>query len=714
MTLQQIVRYTALVSFALLPVAAGAQNEVWRYYEARDTLVIEAEGEAQIPSFSTMLSKAPIPLQLVPAGNGIVLKSLFDSQNGVILSDAIRNISGVNVQSEFGVHEYFLIRGLNSLNNGLILTDGSTEIKSTIYKLYNIERIEVLKGPGAFLYGGNTLSGTVNMWRKQPVFRNFLRGIGSVGYFRTFRGAADLNLACMQTGLAFRLNAYWHETDNYRDAKSSKQFAVNPAFTWRINQHTDVTANFEYAQNDFQPDAGLPLQFSFDGTPPRVPEVPRRRSYQSPFDDSDQKTGRLRLDFSSKLSDALTLRNKFYHIDHDWQSIGTLLFGAAPTIRGDIAVQRALQQFDARQKLLGNQLDLLLFFNTGGMTHKMVAGFEFTRYKDRYELRLGNIATMDLFDPVETTPNILQIILLPFSGADARTLVYAPYVVDQISLSSRLYFFLGGRFDLINYDDIRFDFDSSTLQSVAAQTNRTYKKLSPMAGLTLAALPSLSFYASAGRSFAPPSTLTPGNPEPEESEQCEIGTKMRNGNGTLSASLAFYHLRKENLTIPDETGVLRQTGKQRSRGVELDIIAQPFAGVLTSLAYAFTEANLTEFRDFVNTGGGFRLVNRSGNRPPFAPKHLLNFWTTISLRYGIGFGAGMRFVSDQFISEANRFKIESYVLIDAALFFRRDTWSWRLNFKNLTNKTYFLRGFGDSSVLPADPFTAYSTIEFQL
>ncbi|MFQ5630374.1 MAG: TonB-dependent receptor plug domain-containing protein, partial [bacterium] len=157
-----------------LPIFAFSQNEVWRYYEVKDTLIVEAEKVTQIPSYSTMVSKIPIALQHTPASVGVVLKSQFDSQHAPILSDALKNISGVNIQSNFGVHDYFMIRGFNSLGNGLILTDGTIETESTFYNLYNIERIEVLKGPGAFLYGGNPLSGTVNLWRKQPIYRNFL------------------------------------------------------------------------------------------------------------------------------------------------------------------------------------------------------------------------------------------------------------------------------------------------------------------------------------------------------------------------------------------------------------------------------------------------------------------------------------------------------------------------------------------------------------
>lgn len=716
MLIKQILKNRIiLILLIFLPTSLFAQNEVWRYYEVKDTLIVEAEKVTQIPSFSTMVSKIPISLQNTPASVGVVLKPLFDSQNATILSHALENVSGVNIQSQFGVHDYFLIRGFNSVDNGMVLTDGTIETESTFYNLYNIERIEVLKGPGAFLYGGNPLSGAVNLWRKQPIFRNFLNATGSFGHFRTFRGTADLGIADINSGLAFRMNAFWHESDNFRDGKDSRQIAVNPAFTWRLNRNSDITINFEYAKNDYRPDSGLPLLFLSATEPATIPDIPRERSYQTPFDDSDQNIYRVRADFSSKLSESLTLRNKLYFADQDWKTTGTLLVGAfpAPPV-GAIVVGRVVQRLQDRQKYLGNQFDLLFDLNTGAIRHQLVTGFEVTGYNDDFLLRFGQISPISLLDPFETTQQVHISTLPQSSQADARTLIIAPYLVDQVSLSEKLKVFLGGRYDVLDYDDDRRDIDVFNSIDFASQTERNYKKFSPMGGIVLAPSTSFSLYANAGKAFAPPSTLTRGTPEPEESVQIELGAKLRFNEGRINTSLALFNLEKGNIAIPDQTGVFRQIGDQRSRGVELEVVAQPLNNVFSSLSYAFTKAELTDFSEDADPTQGVFVIDRSGNTAPFAPKHIVNFWTTKSFRNGFGVGAGSRYVSSQFIDEDNAFEINGYLLFDAMIFYQRQGWQWSVNFKNITNRDYETRGFGNSSVIPANPFTMYSTVQITL
>ncbi|MFQ5629235.1 MAG: TonB-dependent receptor, partial [bacterium] len=538
---------------------------------------------------------------------------------------------------------------------------------------------------------------------------------GSFGHFRTFRGALDFGLANINSGLAFRMNTFRHESDNFRDEKPSKQFAVNPAFTWRLNQKTDVTVNFEFAQNDFQPDAGLPIQFFFDGTAPEIPDVPRERSYQSPFDDSDQNIYRARADFSTKLNENVTIRNKLYFADQDWETTGTLLLGAFPNPpRGDVQVSRALQDLNDRQKYLGNQFDLLFTFQTGSIRHNLVSGLEFTRYDDDFMLKFGVIAPMDLLNPVEITPNILNLLFLQTSTVNAKTIIFAPYFVDQIAFSDKLKFFLGGRYDILDYENERLDVDVINAASLSTINERNYKKLSPMGGVLIAPIENVSIYANAGRAFAPPSTLTRGTPEPEESMQFEVGAKLRFLQGKYNANFALFHLEKDNINIPDTTGVFGQNGDQRSRGIELAINALPFENVHATLSYAFTEAELTAFRERFATQAGFFVIDHSGNTAGFSPKHILNFWTTKEFRNGLGFGFGSRYLSRQFVAADNIFEIEPYLLFNAAIYYQRQGWRWSLNFKNISNRDYEVRGFNGLSVIPADPFTMYSTFQFTL
>ncbi|MBT4140622.1 MAG: TonB-dependent receptor plug domain-containing protein, partial [Candidatus Latescibacteria bacterium] len=232
------------------------QEEELPVYVAEEIVVTESRDK--VPTVSTIATKVPVPLRLTPASIGVVNNGLFRHQSGVVLGDALRNVSGVNVQTVFGVTDFFIIRGFDSLSSGLVLTDGASEPEATFYNLYNLERVEVLKGPGAFLYGGNPLSGSVNLSRKQPIFTNSFQVTGSYGPYNTGRGTIDTGWADLESGVAVRLNGLRQVSDSYRDDKSSGIWAMNPSATWR-SEKTTVTANFEYVTSKYKSDSGLPV-----------------------------------------------------------------------------------------------------------------------------------------------------------------------------------------------------------------------------------------------------------------------------------------------------------------------------------------------------------------------------------------------------------------------------------------------------------------------
>jgi iron complex outermembrane receptor protein len=174
-------------------------------------------------------------------------------------------------------------------------------------------------------------------------------------------------------------------------------------------------------------------------------------------------------------------------------------------------------------------------------------------------------------------------------------------------------------------------------------------------------------------------------------------------------TLSAFDLRRENIPIPDETGVLQQQGDQRSRGIELDVAGTLQTDLFAFASYAFTDAELTEFRELVDYSFGQLpplLVDRSGNRPAFAPSHVFNLWLDKEYR-AFSLGGGARYLSRQFIAEDNAFAIDDALTFDATLGYRRGNWRLSLNLRNLTGTAYETRGFGSHSVIPGDPFALY-------
>ena len=707
------------VAVLLLAIAVPSTLAEEATEENDDSAVADASGISEYievrvpyaPTSNTIASKLPLSLQLTPSNVGSVAAALMREQQANVLSDVLQNISGLNIQSGSGVHDYFVIRGFNSLDGGLILTDGAPEPEVTLYPTYNVEGVEVLKGPAGFLYGSNPLAGAVNLVRKQPLPGDFVNFGLSGGSFGTYEANVDWNTSNDPGSRAVRVNAFWRESDNYRDDKDSTHFAVNPSITWRFGDDAKLNLNLEVVEAEFNPDAGIPLlDTDLDGLNDQIAEVPRDRSYQSPVDFSEQSIYRFQADFEKRLNDRVTLRNKFYHRDLDWDTAGTLLVGVNP-LAPTLAL-RTLNVLDDHQQFTGNQFEAVLELG-GGVTHNMLVGIELARFADEFTIDLvpppsgfpgvPAINPIDIFDPVETYTAINGTI--PFSAGDAESIVIAPYVVDQIKFNDKVQLMLGVRFDQIDFSD-----------NLDAASDRDEGELSPMAGLVIAPTSSFSIYANAGESFAPGSPRVTGEVLPEESRQFELGVKKRFLDGQMRTTFAVYQLERENIAISDDNGFTQQQGDQRSRGFEFELAAEPVPLLRTFFSYSYIDAELTNFAEKIIFGPGpndFFVVDRTGNTPAFVPEHLANLWISKSFRSGFGFGGGARYVGEQFIAEDNGFELDDYTVLNAAVFYDRSAWRFKLNFKNITDEDYNTRGFGSASVIPADPFSVFASVEFR-
>lgn len=714
---KQTISMVALLALAASLAVAETPDE-----NQSDTEPVES-GEVEYvfvrqpytPTANTIATKLPVPVQLIPANVGTVGDLLLREQAAVVLGDALENVSGLNVQPGSGVFDYFVLRGFDSLNGGLVLTDGAGEPEVTFYPMYNVEGVEVLKGPGGFLYGSNPLAGAVNIVRKQPVPSDLvdlqLRG----GSFGAAEGRLDWNLAG-DDGRALRLNAFWSESEHYRDDMDSTHFGINPSFVFTAGENTRLNLSLEYVEAEFQPDSGLPLVFGFDPSfqlvvQDDIPDVPRRRSYQSPLDFSDQQLARIQLDVEHRLGERLRLRNKTYYRQLDWKTDGTLLLGAFPDpMTGGLQVSRVLNMLDDDQALVGNQFEVVIEADTGGITHQLLAGVELAGYDDEFRLDFAQLPALDLFDPVETATRG-ALFSIPLSAGDVRSTVIAPYVVDQIRFNDRFQLLAGVRYDNIDFEGDYVLTDPLTGLPFSESVDRDDSEVSPMLGLLLAPNADLSLYANASRSYAPASARVVGEREPEQSTQVELGVKKRFGD-RLRGTLAVYELERDNIAIPDDNGITQQAGDQRSRGVELEIVAEASRGTRALFAYAYNDAELTRFSERLS----FPLpqtVDRSGNTPAFAPRHLGRLWLSHRLPSGFGVAAGARYIGEQYIAEDNAFRIDDVIVFDAALFCDFDSWRLALNLDNLTDEDYETRGFGSSSVIPADPLAAYLTVEYR-
>jgi iron complex outermembrane receptor protein len=664
---------------------------------ARGSLLVQ-ESTPYLPTSNTIATKLPVALDSTPANVGLVGSQLIAEQHALVLGDALSNISGLNVQTGSGVFDFFVVRGFDSLSSSLVLTDGAAEPEVTFYQLYNTEKIEVLKGPAGFLYGSNPLSGAVNIVRKQPIPTDFgVIGV-SVGSFGTFEGTVDLNRSNPSNSVDIRLNSMWRESDGYRDGRASEVLAINPAITWRPDERSSLNFNVEYVSSDFTPDAGLPL---FGGS---LPDIPRDRSYASPFDLSEQDIYRLQVDYDREISGSLSLRNKAYYRQLDWQTDGTLFGFVLPTQNFGFEVTRSLLLLDDRQEFTGNQFELILTPDTKGVSHQILAGLEVARLTDVFSLDVAFIPGIDLFQPVETTTRPFFLIPGQSSTGNSRATVIAPYVVDHMALSEHVQVMLGARFDSIEFDD------------EVSGSSRSDSEISPMAGIVISPVDNLSIYANAGKSFAPPSSRAPGDQRPEESQQVELGLRRSFKNGKVRATLAAFELKRDNIAIPDDNGFTQQIGDQRSQGIEFETAMDLPHGLHGILSYGYTDSELTRFAESVLVGffpPTFATLDRSGNRSVFSPEHIMRTWLSKRIGKGTTVGGGFRWVDDQFIAEDNLVSLDDYFLVDALISYDLGNWRCSLNLYNLFDADYETRGFGSASVIPGQPVSGVMSLKYR-
>jgi len=327
-------------------------------------------------------------------------------------------------------------------------------------------------------------------------------------------------------------------------------------------------------------------------------------------------------------------------------------------------------------------------------------GLELSYYKYSYDFLSGSIGDLDIFNPVYGAPAPTD---LSRSNEEYGGDTIAVYFQNLVELTPQIKLLAGGRFDTV--DSVYRDVETGTVYDETSDS-----KFSPRLGLVYQPTDSTSIYASWTNSFNPQIFGKTRNNEPfkpETAEQFEVGIKQEFLNKRLSATLAYFDITKKNVltTDPEDDNFSIQTGEQKSRGVELDVVGEILPGWKIIGTYTYTDANISQ-------DNNSSLVN---NRLVGVPYNSASLWTTYELQQGnlqgLGLGLGVVYVGEREASLPNNLKIPSYVRTDASIFYKRDNWRAALNFKNLFDTKYYeSQSF---FIVPAAPFTVLGTVSFE-
>jgi catecholate siderophore receptor len=642
-----------------------------------------ASGQIASPKFSE-------PLRDTPQSITLVSRQVIDDQGVTTLRDTVRNVAGISIAAgEGGAQgDNLTIRGFTARND--IFIDGMRDFGSYYRDPFNLQEVEVLKGPSSVTFGRGTTGGVVNQESKTPQLGAFMRGTANLGSDKTKRFTLDLNhsLPKLGKGTAFRLNLMGNDSNVAgRDIAENRRLGIAPSLGLGLDTHTRLKLSYYRQSADDTPDYGIPWLFN-------GPAPVKRRSYYGFKDANFLRTsadiGTAK--FEHEFSDAISLRNqlRYAHYSRDVQ-ITEARIPATVTLATPLSainVTRGQIAADSVETFLQNQTDVTFNFRTGFVRHTLVGGIEAGRET--------SAPTRFAFTGVPGTSLLNPDINQPYSGratissrvkTDADT--FGAYLLDTMKL--------GAKWELIG--GVRWDrFDANFEQSIAPVSSfrRVDRMTSWRGAVVYKPRPPGSVYFAYGTSFNPSAealALTAGtaNAAPEKNKTYEVGSKWDLFSNRLSLRGSVFRTEKTNAreTSPTNALLVVLSGNQRVDGFELEA-----SGRLTSRwqilsSYALLDSKLVS-SEFFPDAVGAQLAN--------VPRNTFSVWSNYQPPWKLSVSGGGQFVDSRTASSTAPLdpltglvkRVPSYWVFNAAAKYPLDEkLDLQLNANNLFDKYYY-------------------------
>lgn len=650
---------------------------------------------------STAGTKTSGSLMEVPQAITVVSRKLMNDQGAVKLDDALKNVAGVMPGGYYDGWDYYRIRGFDASFNTFL--DGMRGGNGMSDETFGLEAVEVLKGPSSALYGQSVLGGLVNMRSKRPQPDSFLNVQFMGGSFGYWNPAVDFGGSLNRSRSLFgRVVALYRSQGSFVDYANLHRTYIAPSLTWRIGPATMVTFLARYDSQDGR--QGYPLPAAGTVLPNPNGEIPVNR-YVGVLggnnNTGEERNRQIGYQFTHQFNDSLAFHSNFRYTTYreTWYKLmypGFLSEDQRTLYRYPLDYDQNWQTYSEDSNLEAN-------FKTGPVSHTILGGLDYFRTPRRFTGQsidfndTSQYLPLDLFNPVYGPVQFPALI----PAYDGRSLMQflGAYAQDQLKVTQKLTVTLGGRWNFAWNQD----------QPDPSHMDRAF---TPRVGATYEFLPGLVAYGSYSRSFLPQTgrlydaTIANGTfAPPEKGRQWETGVKASLLGGRVSQTLALFDLRRSNILTADVShpNFYVLTGQQRSRGVEFETSALLRPGWNLTAAYAFIDARVTED----NT---IPIGTRTWN----APRHSVSVWSRYEVQRGwargLGFGAGVRYYTDQAGDLNDTFRIPSYGLVDASVSYEWQHWRLQLNAYNLANARYFTGSYDNLYVKPGSPRSARVTV----
>ncbi|MGV7217963.1 TonB-dependent siderophore receptor [Bradyrhizobium sp. UFLA05-112] len=629
-------------------------------------------------------TKTNTPIMETPQSVSVIGAEQIRDQKPNKLDEVLRYSAGVRAGT-FGAdtrNDWWLIRGFKSDDVGLFL-DGMqlfyTSYASWKLQSPNMERVEVLRGPSAVLYGGSSPSGIVNVISKMPPgepIRYIETGVNNFGNaYVGFDVGGPVATSPENGKLLYRVVGQVQNGGTQVDFTPDNNYFIAPSVTWKPDADTTFTVLASASKQDTRGINFLPYQGTVTNAP--FGRIPTSMFLGDPsIDKFTREQEMLGYQFERNLTDSLTFRQnaRFAHVDVTYR--GLVANGYSNANTGDIARYNWYAKDTANQANLDNQLEYR--FDTGLVKHTMLFGVDLRGYQidDYQQFQFGTTPSINVFNPVYG-------LNVPFTTGPFRNYLITQkqagtYLQDQVKLGN-FTLVVSGRNDWVETTQAARD-------TGATVASRDDSRFSGRVGLIYNFDNGLAPYVSYATSYNPVIGLNANNQLllPETGKQVEVGLKVQpkwfDGYFTVSA----FDLKRQNALTTDPSNVLlqNQTGEVTSRGIELEAVANVTKEL--KLIGAFTSYHLFTSEDLDSS-----LI---GKTPTNTPELLASGWADYTFKEGplagFGFGGGVRYVGSSWADSANTLEVPAVVLGDLALHYEWQNWRTALNVINVTDKTY--------------------------
>jgi catecholate siderophore receptor len=624
-----------------------------------------------------------------PQAVSVVTRQEIEDRAAQSMADVVRYVPGVSFAQGEGNRDAPVFRGNTSTSDFFV--DGVRDDVQYFRDLYNIERVEVLRGPNAMIFGRGGAGGLINRVTRQADWtprRELRLEAGSFDHYRT---TFDLG-APVSDRVALRLTGLVQDSGSYRDGVTYEKFGLNPTGAVLLGDSTLLQLGYEYFTDERVADRGVPSlrgrpletdDSVFFGDPGRSP--------------TDVNVNVVTAALEHRFAGGAILRNRTRFGDYDkfYQNV----YPGAVSADATTVALLAYNVTTDRENLF-NQTDLNLYLGSGPVRHTVLLGAELGRQESQNTRLTGffNNTAASIQAPLSNPTVSVPLTFRPNAtdpSNDGTVTLAALYAQDQIEISERLQLILGLRYD-------RFAVDFLNRRSgVRIETEDDL--WSPRAGLVFKPRPEMSLYGSYTMTHAPRAgeqltslTLSNAALEPETFENYEVGAKW-DVNPDLQVSAALFRLDRSNVAVPDPADPVRSllVDGQRTQGLELSATGQITPELSVIAAYSYQDGEITR-AESAAVPAGSKLAN--------LPEHTLALWGRYEATDALAAALGFVYEDERLAQTGSAVLMPSYTRLDGALFYDlSDRVSVQINVENLLGEEYFAWAHNSNNITPGSP-----------